>query len=167
MRAKIENRQLWGLLWGPLEHLGVSRHISNQLATTIELVEPERVAGLSAFRSTSYLNRWKWSPEPKVSEHSTIPRDTPRDVAHNTRCTAANSLGLRPLDGEPASGRMSYVSGQARKRAERSHLAEKPSSCRCASHSTGKWVRKFSSVILTGCRPSKILSTISGARKAH
>jgi len=103
----------------------------------------------------------------EVSEHSTIPHDTPGDVAHNTRCTAANSLGLRPLDGEPASGRMSYVSGQARKRAERSHLAEKPSSCRCASHSTGKWVRKFSSVILTGCRPSKILSTISGARKAH
>ena len=52
-RARIENRQLWGLLWGPLIHLGESRHISNQLATTTELVEPERVAGLSAFRSTS------------------------------------------------------------------------------------------------------------------
>ncbi len=51
--SEIENRQLWGLLWGPLEHLGVSRHSSNQLATTTELVEPERVAGLSAFRSTS------------------------------------------------------------------------------------------------------------------
>jgi hypothetical protein len=51
-RPKIEN-QLWGLLWGPLIHLGESRHISNQLATTTELVEPERVAGLSAFRSTS------------------------------------------------------------------------------------------------------------------
>ena len=49
----IENRQLWGLLWGPLIHLGESRHISNQLATTTELVEPERVAGLSAFRSTT------------------------------------------------------------------------------------------------------------------
>src|SRR5216684_8745511 len=64
-RAKPENRQLWGLLWGPLIHLGESRHISNHLATTSELVEPERVAGLSAFRSTSYINRWKWSPEPE------------------------------------------------------------------------------------------------------
>src|SRR5712692_11750516 len=52
-RAKIRNHQLWGLLWGPLIHLGASRHISNQLATTTELVERERVAGLSAFRSTS------------------------------------------------------------------------------------------------------------------
>jgi hypothetical protein len=52
-REKIENPQLWGLLWGPLIHLGASRHISNQLATTTELVEPEKVAGLSAFRSTS------------------------------------------------------------------------------------------------------------------
>src|SRR5712691_295713 len=61
---RFENRELWGLLWGPLIHLGASRHISNHLATTTEPVEPARVAGLSAFRSTSYLNRWKWSPEP-------------------------------------------------------------------------------------------------------
>src|SRR5712692_9477247 len=66
-RAKIENRQLWGLLWGPLIHLGESCHISNHVATTREPVEPERVAGLSAFCSTSYLNRWKWSPEPEVN----------------------------------------------------------------------------------------------------
>ncbi len=52
-RATIGNRQLWGLLWGPLIHLGASRHISNQLATTTELVEPERVAGFSVFRSAS------------------------------------------------------------------------------------------------------------------
>ena len=52
-RAKIENRQLWGLLWGPLIHLGTSRHISNHLATTAEPVEPRRVAGLSVFGSTS------------------------------------------------------------------------------------------------------------------
>jgi hypothetical protein len=70
-RAKIENRQLWGLLWGPLIHLGESRHISNHLATTGEPVEPERVAGLSAFRSTSYLNRWKWSPEPSLTTSTT------------------------------------------------------------------------------------------------
>src|SRR5229473_1927547 len=49
-----------------------------------------------------------WSPEPEVSEHSTIPQATPNGVAHNSRCTAANSLGLRPLDGEPAGGCMSY-----------------------------------------------------------
>ena len=61
-RAKIQNRPLWGLLI----HLGASRHISNHLGTTSEPVEPERVAGLSAFCSTSYLNRWKWSPEPEV-----------------------------------------------------------------------------------------------------
>ena len=42
---QIEIRPLWGLLWGPLIHLGASRHISNQLATTTETVEPERVAG--------------------------------------------------------------------------------------------------------------------------
>ena len=41
---KIEDRELWGLLWGPLIHLGASRHISNQLATTTEPVEAERVA---------------------------------------------------------------------------------------------------------------------------
>jgi hypothetical protein len=51
-RAKAENRQLWGLLWGPHIHLGESRHISNQLAPTTEPVEPRRVAGLSAFPST-------------------------------------------------------------------------------------------------------------------
>ena len=55
-RTKIRNRELWGLLWGPLIHLGTPRHISNQLATTTELVEPQRVAGFSAFRSTSYRN---------------------------------------------------------------------------------------------------------------
>jgi site-specific recombinase XerD len=44
---------LWGLLWGPLIHIAGCRHILNQLATTPEPVEPERVAGLSAFRSTS------------------------------------------------------------------------------------------------------------------
>ena len=43
-RLKIEDRELWGLLWGPLIHLGATRHISNQLATTTESVEPERVA---------------------------------------------------------------------------------------------------------------------------
>ena len=43
---EIEVRQLWGLLWGPLIHLGASRHISIQLATTAELFEPERVAEL-------------------------------------------------------------------------------------------------------------------------
>jgi hypothetical protein len=41
---KIEDRELWGLLWGPLIHLDATRHISNQLATTTESVEPERVA---------------------------------------------------------------------------------------------------------------------------
>jgi hypothetical protein len=40
---KIEDRELWGLLWEPLIHLG-ARHISNQPATTTESVEPERVA---------------------------------------------------------------------------------------------------------------------------
>ena len=43
---EIQDRQLWGLLWGPLIHLGESRHISIQLATTAELIEPERVAEL-------------------------------------------------------------------------------------------------------------------------
>src|SRR5437660_9871940 len=50
-RAKIQNLQLWG----PLVHLGESRRNSNQLATTTEPVEPERVAGFSAFHSTSYF----------------------------------------------------------------------------------------------------------------
>src|SRR5256712_11805784 len=50
-RAKIQNLQLWG----PPVHLGESRRNSNQLATTTEPVEPERVAGFSAFRSTSYF----------------------------------------------------------------------------------------------------------------
>ena len=39
-RAKIENRRLWGLLWGPLIHIGTSRHILNDLATTTDPVEP-------------------------------------------------------------------------------------------------------------------------------
>jgi hypothetical protein len=51
--AKKEILQLWGLLSGLLIHLGESQYISNQLPTTFELVEPERVAGLSVFRSTS------------------------------------------------------------------------------------------------------------------
>src|SRR5437879_9497014 len=51
----VEKRRLWGLLWGPHIHLGESRRNSNQLATTTEPVEPERVAGFSAFRSTSYF----------------------------------------------------------------------------------------------------------------
>src|SRR5207245_8166342 len=50
-RAKIQNLQLRGLLL----HLGESRRNSNQLATTTERVELERVAGFSAFHSTSYF----------------------------------------------------------------------------------------------------------------
>jgi len=50
-RAKIQNLQLWG----PLVHLGETRRNSNHLATTTEPVEPERVAGFSAFHSTSYF----------------------------------------------------------------------------------------------------------------
>ena len=42
--AEIEDCQLWGFLWGPLIHLGASRHISIQVATTTELFEPEWVA---------------------------------------------------------------------------------------------------------------------------
>jgi hypothetical protein len=45
--------QLWGLLWGPLIHFEEFRHISRQLPTSTEFTEPERVAGLSAFRSVS------------------------------------------------------------------------------------------------------------------
>src|SRR5216683_1365184 len=48
-RAKIENLQLWGLLWGPHIHLGEFRDISNHLATTTEPTEPKRVAGFTAF----------------------------------------------------------------------------------------------------------------------
>jgi hypothetical protein len=42
---KIEDRELWGLLWGPLIYLGATRHISNQLATGTETVEPEILPG--------------------------------------------------------------------------------------------------------------------------
>ncbi len=57
-RAKIENRQLWGLLWGPLIHLGASSHISNQLATTTEPDEPERAAGfLPSVQQVSFFAR--------------------------------------------------------------------------------------------------------------
>jgi hypothetical protein len=40
MREMIENHQLWGLLWGPLIHLGTSRDILNELATTTDPIEP-------------------------------------------------------------------------------------------------------------------------------
>ena len=39
-RTRIEVSQLWGFLCGPLIHLGASRHISNQFASSAELVEP-------------------------------------------------------------------------------------------------------------------------------
>src|SRR5690242_19508719 len=47
------------------------------------------------------------------------------------------------------------------------YVLRKPSTWRCADHSTGKAYRNLAKVMWADCRPSKILSTISGARKAH